>query len=174
MRIILNAGTTGGHVFPAIAVKKEITQIIRIFSERSKNVPPELSSVEFLFLGSGTKEIKNQLQKEGILTKEIFALKWRRYFSFKNFIDILKEPLAFLQIAFYVWQFMPDVIFSKGGPGCLLVVIVGWLYRIPIVIHESDTIPGKTNQYSARFAKKIAISFEKTRNFFPKKETFYT
>ncbi len=174
MRILLTAGTTGGHIFPALAVKKEIVKILKSFSEKSKNPNPELSTVDFLFLGSGTKETKNQLLKEDIRSKEIFALKWRRYFSLKNFIDILKVPFAFFQIAFYVWQFMPDVIFSKGGPGCLLVVIVGWLYRIPIVIHESDTIPGKTNQQSARFSKKIAISFEKTKNFFKNKETFYT
>jgi UDP-N-acetylglucosamine--N-acetylmuramyl-(pentapeptide) pyrophosphoryl-undecaprenol N-acetylglucosamine transferase len=66
---------------------------------------------------------------------------------------------------------MPDVIFSKGGYGALPVLLVGFLYRIPIVIHESDASPGKINELSKGFASRIAIAFEKSAAYFPAGKT---
>jgi UDP-N-acetylglucosamine--N-acetylmuramyl-(pentapeptide) pyrophosphoryl-undecaprenol N-acetylglucosamine transferase len=174
MRILLTGGVTGGHIFPAVATKRAITKILKTFFEKTKNTPAELSEVDFLFIGEGLKEIKDYLKKENIKVKQIISPKWRRYFSFQNIIDLFKVPLTFIQAAVYVWQFMPDVVFSKGGPGSLFVVIVAWLYRIPVVIHESDSFPGKTNKISASFSKKIAVSFEETKKFFPAKKTIFT
>src|SRR3989338_5441981 len=54
--------------------------------------------------------------------------------------------------------FMPDVLFSKGGPGALPVVLAAKFYRIPIIIHESDVVPGMTNIVSARFADIITVA----------------
>jgi UDP-N-acetylglucosamine--N-acetylmuramyl-(pentapeptide) pyrophosphoryl-undecaprenol N-acetylglucosamine transferase len=124
--------------------------------------------LEFQFIGGKIME-KGVLQKEKIETKKIIVSKWRRYFSFKNFVDILKFPISFLQAIIYVWLFMPDAVFSKGGPGSLPIVIVGWLYQIPVVIHESDSIPGSANKFSSPFARKIAISFKESKRFFSKK-----
>ena len=61
---------------------------------------------------------------------------------------------------------MPDVIFSKGGPGAFPVVLAGWFYKIPILIHESDAIPGATNILSSHFATRIAITFEEAKRYF--------
>jgi UDP-N-acetylglucosamine--N-acetylmuramyl-(pentapeptide) pyrophosphoryl-undecaprenol N-acetylglucosamine transferase len=61
---------------------------------------------------------------------------------------------------------MPDVIFSKGGYGALPVVIAGSLLGIPIIEHESDTIPGKSNKIAASLAKKIIVSFPSTKKLF--------
>jgi UDP-N-acetylglucosamine--N-acetylmuramyl-(pentapeptide) pyrophosphoryl-undecaprenol N-acetylglucosamine transferase len=66
---------------------------------------------------------------------------------------------------------MPSVIFSKGGTGALSVVLAGWFYRIPIIIHESDTIPGLTNLLSKYFATRIGVSFKQTLQYFPLKKT---
>jgi UDP-N-acetylglucosamine--N-acetylmuramyl-(pentapeptide) pyrophosphoryl-undecaprenol N-acetylglucosamine transferase len=63
---------------------------------------------------------------------------------------------------------MPNVIFSKGGPRALPVILAAQFYFIPVVIHESDTIPGYTNRISSHFARRIAISFEYANRFFSK------
>ena len=51
------------------------------------------------------------------------------------------------------------------------MVLAGWLYRIPIIIHESDSVPGLANRILARFAKKIIISLEETKKYFSIKKT---
>jgi len=155
MRILFTGGGSGGHIFPIIAIKREIDLIAN-------------NDVLFQFVG-GETFVKEALSEEGIPQKKIITTKWRRYFSFKNFLDILKFPFSLLQAAFYIWLFMPDVIFSKGGPGSFAVVLVGWFYQIPIVIHESDSVPGSTSKLSSPAARKIAISFEESEDFFSKK-----
>lgn len=164
MRILFTGGGSGGHIFPIIAVKRELESM-----NLGKDYPP----FNFQFIGGRAAERKIW-QKEGMKQKRIISVKWRRYFSLKNFIDIVKLPFAFLQAIIKVWLFMPDVIFSKGGPGSLPVVFVGWLYRIPIIIHESDSVPGVTNKISVPFAKKIIVSFKETKKFFSKRKTIVT
>jgi len=68
---------------------------------------------------------------------------------------------------------MPDVIFSKGGYGSVPVVLVAWLYRIPVLIHDSDVIPGLANRFAAKFAKRVAVSFAETAKYFPPKKVAF-
>jgi UDP-N-acetylglucosamine--N-acetylmuramyl-(pentapeptide) pyrophosphoryl-undecaprenol N-acetylglucosamine transferase len=65
---------------------------------------------------------------------------------------------------------MPDAVFSKGGPGALAIILVCRFYQIPVVIHESDSIPGLTNKISAKSAEKIEIAFPSASNYFPQKK----
>ncbi len=95
----------------------------------------------------------------------------RRYFSLANLTDIFKIPIGFIQCLWYVFWFMPDLIFSKGGYGSIPIIIVGWIYRIPIIIHESDSVPGLANKTASKFAKKIIISFKNAKKYFPDKKT---
>lgn len=66
---------------------------------------------------------------------------------------------------------MPGAVFSKGGYGSIPVVLVSRLYFIPIIIHESDSIPGLANRIASKFAQKIAVSFSRTLKFFPASKT---
>lgn len=176
MRILFTAGGTGGHIFPIVAVKREIDNLLaKIRENLPPNYPEEILRNEYKFIGGNIGSKKETLEKENIFTKEINAPKWRRYFDVQNFIDILKAPICLFQALFWVWYFMPDVIFSKGGPGSFFVVLAGWLYGIPVILHESDSVLSKTNKLSLFFAKKIAISFNETESFIKnKKKVFFT
>ena len=68
----------------------------------------------------------------------------------------------------------PDVIFSKGGYASFPTVLAAKLFRIPIIIHESDSTPGRVNKWAGKFATKIAISFPEASKFFPKDHVAYT
>ena len=156
MRILFTGGGTGGHITPIVAVIRQLKQANGKF--------------KMYFLGP-TGEFRNILEKEGIKIKKILAGKLRRYFSMKTITDFLKMPIGFLQTIWYLYIWMPDVIFSKGGYGSVPVVFIGWVFHIPILIHESDTIPGLANRLTSVFSKKLAISFESTKKYFPGKKT---
>ena len=68
--------------------------------------------------------------------------------------------ISIVQALWKLFWFMPDVVFSKGGPGSIPVILAARFYKIPIVIHESDSIPSVTGRFTARFAKVIAIPFQ--------------
>jgi UDP-N-acetylglucosamine--N-acetylmuramyl-(pentapeptide) pyrophosphoryl-undecaprenol N-acetylglucosamine transferase len=62
-------------------------------------------------------------------------------------------------------KFKPEVVFSKGGYVGLPVTLAGAKLKIPVIVHESDVIPGLANKIAFRFADKICISFEETKKF---------
>ncbi len=133
----------------------------------------KLLSLDTLYIGPkgfGDKEFK----EKGIEVEYISAGKLRRYFSIMNFFDIFKFIFGIFQSAIRLWQFMPDIIFSKGGFGSLSVILVAWVYRIPVFIHESDSIPGLSNRIASNFSKRIAVSFKKALDYFPEKKTALT
>lgn len=171
MRIVLTGGGTGGHLFPLLAVVRALKKINQ---ENSLLLPPgEGSKIEFVFLGPQTVGEEN-LTKEEIEHKRILAGKIRRYISGYNFLDVFKLPLGLLQALWHLFWFMPNVVFSKGGYGSVPVVLTAWLYRLPVLIHESDARPGLANKLCAKFAKRIAISFAEAAKFFPEKKTALT
>lgn len=160
-RIVLSGGVSGGHTFPLIAVARALREQF-----------PQ--GIEFLFLGSqGTFE-SEAMAAENIPTQFILTGKIRRYFSFQNFIDPFKVPLGIIQSLWKLLIFMPDVVFAKGGAASVPVVIAAWLYRIPVVIHESDAVAGRANRFLARFATRIAIAYPSAREYFPKDRTALT
>ncbi|MEK9183850.1 MAG: UDP-N-acetylglucosamine--N-acetylmuramyl-(pentapeptide) pyrophosphoryl-undecaprenol N-acetylglucosamine transferase, partial [Patescibacteria group bacterium] len=109
------------------------------------------------------------LENNGIMVYKIFSAKLRRYFDLRNFWDILKFPISFFQAFWKIFWLMPDVLFSKGGPGALPIVLTAKFYRIPIIIHESDSVPGLANQLSAKFADRVGVSFDSAAKLFNNK-----
>ncbi|MFA5172998.1 MAG: undecaprenyldiphospho-muramoylpentapeptide beta-N-acetylglucosaminyltransferase [Candidatus Paceibacterota bacterium] len=160
IRIIFTGGGTGGHIYPLVAVFKEVK---RIADKNNREI-------EARFFGASGK-YQTMLEGYGMKIGKIISSKIRRYFSPLNLLEPFKFIYGIFQALIKVYFFMPDVIFSKGGPGALPVVLAGFFYRIPVIIHESDAVPGLTNRISAKFAKRIAISFKSAEVFFNGKKT---
>jgi UDP-N-acetylglucosamine--N-acetylmuramyl-(pentapeptide) pyrophosphoryl-undecaprenol N-acetylglucosamine transferase len=155
MKIILTGGGTGGHLFPLVAVSKYLKD------EHSQE------EIKFIFYGPRGSLEKEIMNGAGIKQRQILSGKLRRYFSWYYLVDLIKMPLGFLQTMFYLLIDMPDVIFAKGGYASVPVIMIAWLYRIPILIHESDAQPGLANQFMANLANKVAISFERAKIHLP-------
>jgi len=160
MRILLTGGGSGGHLYPLVAVARQI-----------KKINPD--NLKFLFIGPSIF-VQKIFQDENIPYKTIFSGKLRRYASLANILDFFSFFVGLAQALWQVLTFMPDVIFSKGGSGALPVVLAGWLYQIPILIHESDSIAGLANRISAYLATRISVSFPEALNFFPAQKTALT
>ena len=161
MRIVLTGGGTGGHIFPLAAVAAKL-------KEKMGN------DAEFLYLGPSQKLEKEIMKRENIKTKRIISGKMRRYFSPLNFTDALKIPIGFIQSLWALLIFMPDVVFSKGGYAAVPVVLAAWIYRIPILSHESDAIPGIANKILGKFSNWIAISYPSAQEYFLKSKVIIT
>ena len=152
-RILLTGGGTGGHIYPLIAIVRELRK------------QPEDLDIKYF----GPKDIFSfYLTGEGVEVKSIISSKLRRYFSLLNFLDIFRFAISVLQSLWRVFWFMPDVVFSKGGPGSLPVLLACRFYSVPIIIHESDAVPGRGNQIAARWAKIIFTGFASAVDIFKK------
>jgi len=158
MRIVLTGGGSGGHLFPLIAVARKLKQ----------KLGPE---AEFLYIGSGAPIEKEIMEKEGIPVKNVKSGKLRRYFSLDNFTDLFKIPLGIIQSFWILLRFMPDAVFSKGGFASFPIVFSAWVYRIPVLIQESDSVAGLANRISAKFAKRVAVAYPSAKKYFFEKKT---
>ncbi len=161
MKILFTGGGTGGHFFPVIAVVRELKRIAE---------EEQILDLELYYMGP------DDFGKELLAAEEIFFFpigtgKVRRYASFLNFFDIFKTFFGILRALVSVFLIMPDVVFSKGGYGSVPAVIAALIFRIPLIIHESDSVPGKVNTFSSRFAVRIGIAFPSVAKFFPKEKT---
>ncbi|PIP28095.1 MAG: undecaprenyldiphospho-muramoylpentapeptide beta-N-acetylglucosaminyltransferase [Candidatus Moranbacteria bacterium CG23_combo_of_CG06-09_8_20_14_all_35_22] len=160
MKIVLTGGGTGGHIIPLIAVARKI---------KEKEI-----ATEFMFLGPKENFSKKFMTAEGITIKHAMSGKMRRYFSILNFVDALKIPIGIVQALWHLLWFMPEAIFSKGGCATLPVVIAGWLYHIPILIHESDANPGMANSVLAKLVSRVAVSYPSAESYFHSEQVVVT
>ncbi len=161
MKIVLTGGGTGGHFFPLIAVAEEIRTII----DEEKLLP-----IKLYFISDKPYD-KRALFENGIQYVYVPAGKNRLTGGIKNYIDMIKLiPSCFIGLIklFFIY---PDVIFSKGGYASFPTLVAARILGIPVVIHESDTVPGRVSLWSAKFAKKIAIAHIRAKDFFPTEKT---
>lgn len=164
MKIIFTGGGTGGHFYPIIAVAEEVNKIID-----SENIVDAK-----LYYFSDSPFDKEVLFENRLIFQKVEAGKLRLYFSFHNFIDIFKVAFGIIKALIKVFSIYPDVIFSKGGYSAFPTVVAGKILNIPIVMHESDTSPGRVNIFTGKFARKIAVSFKEAGAFFPYNKTAWT
>lgn len=155
-RILLAGGGSGGHAYPLIAIARALQE-----EAQKKGIPLEL-----MIIGSGGGFLEKAAQESGIRFKRILAGKLRRYISPLTILDLIKLPIGFIQSLWYLWWFMPDLVFVKGGYDAVAPALVGKLYLIPLAIHESDTVPGLANRILAPFSRVIFTSFKSSESAF--------
>lgn len=161
VRIVLTGGVSGGHLFPLVAVTHALRDRLR-------------GDVEFLFVGPSGKFGTSMMESIGVRSKHVLTGKLRRYFSFWNLTDPFKVPIGFVQALWHLFWFMPDAVFAKGGSGSVPVVLAAWIYRIPVMLHDSDATAGKANIFLSRFAKRIAIAYPGAKQYFPAEKVALT
>ncbi|MBI4094613.1 MAG: UDP-N-acetylglucosamine--N-acetylmuramyl-(pentapeptide) pyrophosphoryl-undecaprenol N-acetylglucosamine transferase [Candidatus Liptonbacteria bacterium] len=154
-RVLITGGGSGGHVYPLLAAVEGLQD-----AAAAANV-----SLELFYIGPDD-EYRNVIAGAGVRTVGVVTGKLRRYFSLLTALDAPKMVIGFAQTFFHVFRLMPDAVFSKGGAGALWVVCAAWVFRVPVVIHESDVFPGLTNALSSRVAKTVLVSFESTMEYF--------
>ncbi len=164
MKIVFTGGGTGGHFYPIIAVAQKVREII----EHEKIVGAKLYYI------SDNPYDKELLFENSLVYEEITAGKLRTYFSWKNFSDVFKTGFGIVNAIFKLFTIYPDVVFGKGGYASFPVIFAARLLFIPVVVHESDSAPGRVNMWAGHFAKKVAVSFEEAGKYFKKDRVAWT
>ena len=142
-RVLIMAGGTGGHIFPALAVadvlKNKGINIQWLGTENgmeSRLVPQYQYAINFIDIGG--------LRGKGIKTLLLLPFKLSR---------------AIVQTFKLYREIKPDVVLGMGGfvtgPGGL----VAWLLRKPLILHEQNAIAGLTNKLLYRLSKKVYAAF---------------
>lgn len=168
MKILLTGGGTGGHFYPIIAISQEINNL----AKENRLLKPELYYMSTEPYNEGLL-FENSINFEKVLSGKI-----RRAPSLANYIlnffDLWKIGFGSLSALWRLFIIYPDVVFGKGGYASFPALLAAKLLRIPVVIHESDSRPGKVNAWAGKFARKIAISYPEAVNYFSKEKVAYT
>ena len=112
--------------------------------------------------------------KYGIKTYTIVSGRLQRKLTIHSVPSLIKIPLGFLHAFILLLRIKPHLVLSFGGFSAFPIVVVANILRIPVILHEQTSVVGRANRYSAFFAKKIAISRETSRPFFPKDKVVLT
>ncbi len=163
MKVLFTGGGTGGHFYPIIAVAEKLREVA---------LEDKILDLELFYI-SDTPYDERALDDNSIKFYELKTGKRRTYFSIENFFDIFNTFFATIRAIFMLYRIFPDVIFSKGGYPSAPVTIAARVLGIPLVIHESDSVPGRANQMAGKWAKRIAISYKEAVEYFPKEKTAY-
>lgn len=161
MKILLTGGGSGGHFYPIIAVAEEINRIVK----EEKLISPQL------FFMSDSPYDRGALIENNITFLKSRAGKMRKYFSVLNFFDLIKTSIGIISALVKIYRIYPDVVFSKGAYASFPVLVAARILRIPVIIHESDSAPGRVNKWAGKFAQKIALSYPDAGKFFDPKRT---
>ncbi len=153
MRLVVTGGGTGGHIYPALAVAKEMAAL-------------EPKSV-LCYIGTERGMERGLAKKEGL---DFCAVRSSGIMGKSPLVAARGVANASLGVsdAFGVLRkFRPDAVFGTGGYVSGPVLLASWMLRIPRAIQEQNAVPGKTNQVLSRLAHRIFCAFEYTRRFFP-------
>ncbi len=163
MKVLIAAGASGGHIFPAIALGSSLRR--------------KADNLEILFVCSNRYLDRRIFSREGLNFRCLSSNKLTPRLSFSLLAFPARLALDMAKALFIIAAFRPKVIVGFGGYASFPIVLIGSLAGIPAVIHEQNVAIGKANLFLARFAKKIAVSFKETISRIPdgmKEKVVYT
>lgn len=156
MKVVFAGGGTGGHFAPLIAVAEELQNI----ADAEKIIDLQM------YFFSDTPYDTQALHERGIEYRSVPAGKMRLYFSLKTIPDTVRTIAGFFKACIEMFSVYPDVVFSKGGYAAFPVVCAARVFGIPVVMHDSDSVPGRVSIFTGKFAKKIALVYPEAIKYF--------
>ncbi len=168
MKIVITGGGTGGHFYPLLAVVDALKQECieqKILDPKIYYTGPNPYNAKELF-DRDIRFVRIPAGKRRVNAKGIAAL--------NNFIDIFIMGFGVMIGLFKIFTIFPDVVFAKGGYTSFPTLFAAKFFGIPVVIHESDSAPGRVNMWASKFATKIAVSFKESAENFNKEKVAHT
>lgn len=160
MRVIISAGGSGGHIYPALGIINKI-------KEKEPNS-------EFLYIGTHNRMEKDIIPEYGIPFETIKIYGFNRKKIMKNFKTISCFLKSLKKCKKIIKKFNPDVVIGVGGYVTGPVLYSAHKLGYKTFIHEQNSSPGKANTFLSKFADKIAVSFKSSMTSFPEYKTVFT
>lgn len=156
MRILISGGGTGGHIYPALAVARELR---------------ERYGAELLYVGDVNGPETTLVPQAGIPFTGITAGKLRRYISPRTFTDLARIPVGMRQARRVIAEFRPHAAFTSGGYVAVPAGVAARTRGVSLVTHQQDVSPNLANRLLTPFATRISVSFPQSLRYFPKRRT---
>ena len=149
MKVIITAGGTGGHIYPAISIINKIKKMDK--------------DSQFIYIGTHNRMEKDIIPKLGIkyIGLEIYGLTKDMKRNIKNVFLISKAYKKCIEI---MKEFKPDVVVGVGGYVTFAVIKAAYKLKIKSFIHEQNSIPGKSNKMLEKYVDAIGVSFLDSKN----------
>ena len=160
MRVIISAGGSGGHIYPALAIINKI-----------KEMEP---ASEFLYIGTHNRMEKDIIPKYNIPFETIEIYGFNRKKIMKNFKTLSCFLKSIKKCKKMIKDFNPDVVIGVGGYVTGPVIYSAHKLGYKTFIHEQNSVPGKANTFLSNKVDKIAVSFKSSIKNFPEYKTVFT
>ncbi len=160
LKFIISGGGTGGHIFPAVAIAKEI---LATFPD-----------AELLFVGASGRMEMEKIPQEGfrIIGLDISGI--QRKFTLKNLWVPIKFIRAFFKSKSIIKQFNPNAVIGTGGYASAAIVYAATKMNIPTLIWEGNSQPGLSNKLLSKKVNIICTGLPGLESHFPKNKVKYT
>lgn len=153
MKIIIAGGGTGGHIFPALAIANAL---------KAKD-----PAIEILFVGAKGKMEMEKIPAAGYKIVGLDIAGYNRSSLIKNISLPVKLVASFLQVRKILKTFKPDAVVGVGGYSSFPVLRSAQSMKIPTFIHESNSLPGRSNIMLGKRATEIFVPSEGMEKYFP-------
>lgn len=152
MKMIISAGGTGGHIYPALAIIKE-------FQKKDKNF-------EVKYIGTHNRMENTIVPKQNIPYEAIKIYGFSKTYMGRNIKNLGYIIKAYYKCLDIMNEFKPDIVVGVGGYVTMPVIMAAKKLKIKTVIHEQNSIPGKTNKFLSRGIDEVFLSFKKSEKYF--------
>ena len=152
--LLVAASGTGGHIFPALAVSKDL--------ENEWNIH---------WLGVNKRLDANFIPQKYNLTTLNIKTPRKNIFLFYQYIDILMSTFQIIRI---LREKKINLVFTTGGYISAPTIVASKILRIPVIIHESNLIPGMVTKYFGFLCNYVLLGFKKTSSYLKNCKTIFT
>ena len=166
MRIVIASGGSGGHIFPAVSLARELKK------DAVKHGRPE--ELEIIFVASRRRLDRNILEREGYKKIFLSANPMPYTFGWRSLVFLAKLAIDSICSVYTLARFRPDVVVGFGGYTAGAISLLAAVLRIKTVIHEQNLVPGRTNRFLDKFVDTVAISFPESKKYFRNKNIIFT